>query len=84
MRADVLIQGEHVRSTSLSDKWLEAIQPRHLIRHSLSFSSDRSLSLDFWETCENKEITVWHLPKTGGVQVIIDTEEVHIEKYKAD
>ncbi|MEM9445493.1 MAG: ComEC/Rec2 family competence protein [Verrucomicrobiota bacterium] len=84
LRADVLIQGEHTRLTNLSYEWLEAIQPKHLVRHSLGFSSDRSLSLDFWQTCENKKITVWRLSETGGIQIIVNAEDVHLEKYNID
>ena len=81
IQSDVLVQGEHISSGNLSSAWLDAVKPKHLIRHSKGFQTDRSLDIEFWQSCEERGIKVWWLPQTGGIQILVCEEDIKVKAY---
>jgi ComEC/Rec2-related protein len=61
LSADCLVQGQYNNGQNLSHDWLMAVKPKWLIRPARGYSSDNSLTREFWQTTQTLGIEVWQM-----------------------
>jgi len=68
LRAGVLVQGPAKRgAANLTREWLEAVEPRIVVRWSRVLEEDTSLSVDFAEWAMGEELELWKPAESGCV-----------------
>ena len=75
LRAGVLVQGPAKRgAANLTREWLEAVEPRIVVRWSRVLEEDTSLSVDFAELAWMEGIELLKLEETGCVTLRPEAE----------
>ena len=68
LKAGVLVQGPAKRGeANLTREWLEAVEPRNVVRWSRVLEEDTSLSVDFAEQAWGDGMELWKLDEKGCV-----------------
>jgi len=68
LKAGVLVQGPAKRGgANLTREWLEAVEPRTVVRWSRMLEEDTSLSVDFAEQAWGDGMELWKLDEKGCV-----------------
>jgi len=68
LRAGVLVQGPAKRgAANLTREWLEAVEPRIVVRWSRVLEEDTSLWVDFAEWAMGEELELWKPAESGCV-----------------
>ena len=68
LQAGVLVQGPAKQGeANLTREWLEAVEPRTVVRWSRVLEEDTSLSVDFGEWAAGEEVDLWKLEENGGL-----------------
>ena len=66
LKAGVLVQGPAKRGeANLTQEWLEAVEPRTVVRWSRILEEDTALSVDFADWAMGEGIELWSLEESG-------------------
>jgi competence protein ComEC len=82
VRAEVLVQGEHPVDPGPGRAWLEAVQPRFIIRPGRGYQPDRGLTPEFWADVERLGIRVLRQDRHGAVILDCLPAEVRVRGFR--
>lgn len=68
LESDILIQGRHSREENLSEDFLDAVKPKHLLFHGGGYWNVRLTPVQR-HRLEQRQIKIWSLEKTGAVTI---------------
>jgi len=75
LKAGVLVQGPAKRGeANLTREWLEAVEPRNVVRWSRVLEEDTALSVDFADWAMGEGIDLWKLEESGCLTLRPRTE----------
>jgi hypothetical protein len=77
-----LVQGEHPVDPGPGRAWLEAVQPRFIIRPGRGYQPDRGLTPEFWADVERLGIRVLRQDRHGAVILDCLPAEVRVRGFR--
>lgn len=80
LRSDILIQGGHAKEENLSNAFLEAVKPEHLLFHGGGYWNLR-LSPEQQYRLQKRNIRIWNLKESGAITILINKDSFALKSF---